>query len=109
MDDHSTTEALGRLNHTATYQAVLAERSLMAGLLAGCLAPVAAQATVTDQELYLRARVLSLDGTTQIDGQLTGTADHAVDLGQELAHSLAVRGAAKLIETMRTASRPSAI
>ncbi len=107
-DDPSTTEALVLLNHAATYNAVLAERSLMAGLLAGCLAPVAAQATVTDQELYLQARVLSLDGTTQIDGQISGPADHAVELGQELAHSLSVRGAAKLIETMRTASRPSA-
>src|SRR5262249_2894957 len=41
-DDQSTRSAVAALNHEPTHQAVLTERSLLATLRGGCLAPVAA-------------------------------------------------------------------
>jgi hydroxymethylbilane synthase len=82
--------------------AVLAERSLLASLLGGCLAPVAAHGTVVDYELTLRARVLSVDGQQQINGSEVGSIFDAVQIGARLAHRLSEKGAAQLIATARS-------
>jgi hydroxymethylbilane synthase len=105
--DHETTAALNKLNHMASYQAVIAERSLLANLLAGCLAPVAALGRIDGDRLTLRARVLSIDGLAQVDGIEQGNAADAPAIGLKLAQSLARQGAAELIDTARVIHRPN--
>ncbi len=99
--DHVARGALSSLNDPPSMAAVLAERSLLASLLGGCLAPVAAHGTVVDYELTLRARVLSVDGQQQINGSEVGSIFDAVQIGARLAHRLSEQGAAQLIATAR--------
>lgn len=99
--DEATKLALSSLNHVPSMAAVSAERSLLANLLAGCLAPVAAHAVVSGDELKLRARVLSVDGQRQIEGSLSGVAGEAAAIGAKLAKQLSEQGAAELIATAR--------
>lgn len=99
--DEATKLALSSLNHVPSMAAVSAERSLLANLLAGCLAPVAAHAVVSGDELKLRARVLSVDGQRQIEGSLSGVAGEAAAIGAKLAKQLSEQGAAELIVTAR--------
>lgn len=105
-DDSSTREAVRKLDHAATHEAVLAERSLLAALLGGCLAPVGALAKVNDAGmLALTAAVLSADGSQRIAAAATSmaTASGAIELGRNVAAQLHAQGAGQLIAAARAA------
>ena len=99
--DSRTRELLGRLEHPATRACVVAERSLLAALEAGCSAPVAAYAEVAEgdagPELFLRASVTAIDGSDSVRGSTTGPLGDATSLGRALAADLLDRGAAELM------------
>jgi hydroxymethylbilane synthase len=93
---------------------VVAERSLLATLEAGCSAPVGALADVSmsddgDDEIYLRAVVAALDGRHTIRLSTTGPLSRAQELGEQLANDLLHAGAAELIADQPTIHNPSTI
>ncbi len=111
--DQDTIAAIAALDHHDTHASVLAERSLLRAMRAGCLAPLAAHAKTTPGEIKITARVFSIDGS-----QLVSTENHvrfdappivselyraAEQLGQEAAQQLAADGGADLIQQSRTA------
>jgi len=108
-DDHHAVTQVGQLNSPVTDAATLAERTLLAELHGGCLAPIAALGTLQDGRLELVARVLSLDGTerleakdhTRIDLQRNDYRDIARQLGHAVAQELIGQGARPLIESAR--------
>jgi hydroxymethylbilane synthase len=99
--DARTRELLGRLENTAARACVVAERSVLAALEAGCSAPVAAYAEVAEgdsgPELFLRASVTAIDGSDAVRGSATGALADATALGRSLAAELLDRGAAALM------------
>jgi hydroxymethylbilane synthase len=98
--DTATRAAVAPLDDLATHQAVLAERTLLLALLAGCLAPVGALARVAGGRIVLDAAVLSPDGSQRITA--TGSAEtDAVALGQRVADDLLAQGAGALIAAAR--------
>ncbi len=84
---------LGALDDPASRAAVTAERSLLAALGAGCSAPVGALAEVAEDELFLRAVVVSPDGDTVVRLSTTGAVGAAAALGRGLADDLLREGA----------------
>ena len=110
-DDTQTIEAVSQLDHPASHAAVVAERSLLRSMRAGCLAPLACNAVVYDQSIQLIARVFSPDGKKRIE--VNHSANHALNshellhkkelylfadqLGREAASLLAEQGARELI------------
>ena len=77
--DHSLVEQLGCLDDEHTRAAVVAERTLLAALEAGCSAPVAALAVVTDnvdgaREIVLRGAVFEPGGRRGNTGAGASTA-----------------------------------
>ena len=105
-DDHSTREKLQPLNDANTHTAVIAERTLLAHLRGGCLAPVGAWARIENGSLQLSAVVLSPDGTKRVAaaGNVPANADNenAAALGCRVADSLLTQGAAALIAAARS-------
>ncbi len=103
--DTRTIELLAVLDDPATRACVLAERTVLKALEAGCSAPVAAYAEIAagedGDELFLRASVTALDGSDGVRGSITGPTDAAVRLGGELADELLDRGAAALMAASR--------
>lgn len=97
-DDPALAALLSRLDHAPSRAAVLAERSLLAALEAGCTAPVGAFATVADV-LTLTGVVLAPDGTRTLRSIATGSADAAESIGRRLADDLLSAGAADLMRT----------
>jgi hydroxymethylbilane synthase len=99
--DARTRELLGRLEDGSARACVLAERSTLTALEAGCSAPVAAHAEVAEgehgPELFLRASVTALDGSDAVRGSITGPLPEATALGRALATELLDRGAAELM------------
>lgn len=113
-EDANTREALLPLIDTPSFLCVRAERELLRLLQAGCLAPVAAHATIANQLLLLRAKVFSDDGTKlistihqlPIDPATLSQADALTDetpisLAANVAQSLKSLGAEELIATTR--------
>lgn len=98
--------ALGALDDPLTRAAVVAERSLLAALEAGCSAPVGAFADLPADgeivnEMRLRGVVGTLDGSTLVQLSTTGPVpqsyDEAMALGRELADEMLAKGAAGLM------------
>jgi hydroxymethylbilane synthase len=112
-DDARTRELLAALEDPATRAAVVAERSVLAALEAGCSAPVAAYADIADgedgPELFLRASVTALDGSDAVRDSTSGPPDDAAALGRALAAELLDRGAAELMATPDTQTPASAL
>lgn len=97
---------LAVLDDPASRIAVMAERTLLAELEAGCSAPVGALADVAegadglddpDTEIYLRAVVAAVDGSAAVRLSATGPATDPVGVGHRLATDLLAAGAATLM------------
>ena len=100
-------EAVAMLDDPDTRACVVAERKLLASLHGGCLAPIAALATVDEAKLTLDAVVLSHDGATRLDEHETveyqsdNGSDIATNLAGQVSASLLEKGAAELIQQQR--------
>ena len=94
-------KALELLDRPDGRAAAAAERSLLATLEAGCIAPVGAYATVTAGTLTLSGAVIAVDGSERIAGAVSGPVADAAGLGKELAADLLSRGAMVLLGAAR--------
>lgn len=92
---------LAPLDDVPTRSAVTAERSLLAALRAGCLAPVGAKGELDGNQLRLRGVVLSGDGTVRLAAQHTGLSSDADAIGRKVADDLLAQGAAAIITASR--------
>ncbi len=76
---------LAPLNHTATAQAVAAERKVSKVFGGSCQIPLAAFATVDGATMRLRAMVATPDGTRMASAEASGPADAPEQLGAQVA------------------------
>lgn len=103
---HGITGLVGQIDDVGARVTALAERAVLAGLEAGCAAPVGVTssiATVFDADtmaathfLRINATVLSLDGQQQITKTWNGPSDHGQDGAAEVVAELIAAGAAAL-------------
>jgi porphobilinogen deaminase len=98
-------KALASVNHVTTRATVLAERAVLAGLEAGCSAPVGATAQIDDGLLFLTATVYSPDGMHTLTSSHAATpdgmsapqlAEAAADVAERVVAELLAGGAAQL-------------
>lgn len=111
-------ELLAALDDPATHAAVVAERTALATLEGGCSAPIGALAEVVEgeegPELWLRATVLSDDGTLAVRRSASTPLptitdrDAAAALGASLAQELLDEGADQLRSAPEATSSPAA-
>lgn len=96
--DRSLERALEAIDHGLTRATVLAERLVLAGLEAGCSAPIGATAFMEDELLFLSATVYSADGARQLASSHAATPDsrNAADLA-DAARDVAERVVAELL------------
>ena len=99
--------AVASLDDPPTRSSVTAERTALAALHGGCLAPIAALGRCVSDRLHLRVDVFSADGSQRLSetGSTAATdRQSAIALGQDLAQQLRDLGADDLIATVRKAS-----
>jgi hydroxymethylbilane synthase len=85
-DDAPSGSVCDRLNHSDTYQCVLAERAFLSGMGGGCQSPVAAYAEVLDGQI--RMRTLSFANGPVRQATASAPLTQAVELGHQLAAEL---------------------
>jgi hydroxymethylbilane synthase len=99
--DESTRAVLAVLDDVDTRAAVAAERALLAGLEAGCSAPVGALAVVAlgddGTEVFLRGSVTAVDGSAAVRLSATGPTTAAEEVGRRLAADLLADGADQMM------------
>jgi hydroxymethylbilane synthase len=93
-DREDLTSLLATVNDPVSRAAATAERSLLAALQAGCLAPVGAYAAGTDV-VRLTSVVVAADGGMALRGSAGGPPAEAERLGREVAADLLRRGAGR--------------
>ncbi len=104
-DDAAIQALLAPLEHTATRQAVLAERAMNRALQGGCQVPIGAFAEIEGDQLYLRGLVGQLDGQQILQAEVRGAAADAEVLGQQLAGMLLAQGAGAILAAVYGESR----
>jgi hydroxymethylbilane synthase len=102
--DAALIAAVSAIDDAPSRQAAVAERALLAGLEAGCAAPVGAFASIADGRLRLRARVIAVDGSRALDHDSGGSADGAAAVGAAAAEALLAQGAADLMGRVQGSS-----
>jgi len=107
-DDDAVRAALAELDDPASRWAALAERGVLAGLQAGCAAPVAAYATVNGDHGQLNAVVVTEDGSLRLTAQATAAADErgASTVADLVVSDLLGQGAATVVNLGATKHKP---
>jgi hydroxymethylbilane synthase len=97
--DEVTRTLLEQIICPIAYAEVIAERSLLRTLRAGCHAPLGAWTEVDGDSLKLTGVLLSLDGVTRIEQTASGSVADAVNVGIQVAELLLSNGAEALLST----------
>ena len=100
-DDDLGIEVAYAIHDLTTDDRTTAEREFLAGLGAGCLAPVGALATIKGGVLTLEGWVGALDGSKVIQAVTQGDPAECADLGAELAQDMLGQGAKELVDAAK--------
>ncbi len=98
--DIETLDHILFLNHSETGVTIRAERALLARLEGGCQVPIAGHATLSEGQVTLKGRVLSLDGKTVIEETQSASRLEAESLGVAVAEALLVKGADAILKAL---------
>lgn len=98
--DEETMRLVAPLNHAETRAACLAERALLRALGGGCQLPIAAHATIQENQLRLDGLVASVAGELVVRDTMEGKLSEAEGIGAALAVRLRELGADALLDGM---------
>jgi hydroxymethylbilane synthase len=89
VDDFNTIKLLDSINDKETEIIVDAERSFLHRVNGACDTPVGANAIINeDNEIFLQAELLSLDGSKVFRAHKTGLVEKAVSIGLDVAEEI---------------------
>lgn len=95
-------EWLAPLNHHATSQMAIAERTVSRNFGGSCQVPLAAYATIDGNTMRLRALIATPDGKRTARADLQGPADAPEQLGASIATMLQQQGAHEILASCRS-------
>jgi hydroxymethylbilane synthase len=94
-------KALAPLNHLASSQAVLAERTVSKAFGGSCQIPLAAFAEIDSGTMHLRAMVATPDGTQSAKAEVHGKAGDYQALGMQVVAALRAQNADAILAVCR--------
>jgi hydroxymethylbilane synthase len=101
VDGDLAADIRDRLDHAKTRVETTVERTILAELGGGCVAPIGIYARLSGGVVHTSVRVLSQDGTETIQVTRDFPVERHIDAARDLAAELADRGADDLIEAAR--------
>ncbi len=100
-DDETATTIRKLLDHPRTRVETTAERTVLGTLGGGCVAPVGIYAIIQGEYVRTTVRVLSQDGTEEIEAARELPVETHPEAARAFAEDLAERGASELIQKAR--------
>jgi hydroxymethylbilane synthase len=100
-DDPILAPMIARINHQATWTAVLAERIFLHALEGGCQIPIGCWSEAEGSTYRITGFVSDLDGRVQLKDTLSGNLSDAAQLALELAGKFLNAGAREMIQKIR--------
>jgi len=100
-DDEFVIELLEQISDENTRSEVIAERSCLRALRAGCHAPVATLTEIDGENLTMQAHVLTNDGTQRFTSTITDSTTNADQIGQQCANELIAAGASEVLNASK--------
>lgn len=97
-DDAETFALIKNLNHQATYTCVIAERSMNAQFGGNCYTPIAAHATLENNQLRLHGLIGKTDGSVILNSIKLDSPENAEQLGIAVAEELFAQGAQEILK-----------
>ena len=89
------------LDHPRTRVETTVERTILAELNGGCVAPIGVHGLIQGDNVHVDVQVFSQDGTEKIETSRDVSVEHHVRGARDVAAELRERGAAELIEEAR--------
>lgn len=108
LDDETGERIHDVVDHPRTRIETTVERTVLAELGGGCVAPMGAYAVLRGEVVHCAVRVLSQDGTEEVADQRDLPVQHHAEAAREFAADLADRGAADLVQAARVDERREA-
>jgi hydroxymethylbilane synthase len=99
-DDAAVKALIEPLNHAETGLRTRAERAMNAALAGGCQAPVAGFSIIMGDRIELRGLVGWPNGSAIVRGEISGAAEAAAVLGEQLAWELLEQGARPILDEL---------
>jgi hydroxymethylbilane synthase len=101
LNDPEVDFFIDQINHTATLNAVVAERAFLAHLQGGCQVPLGCYSKVENGILTLSGFVASIDGKRHIREIASGAILKGAEIGVELAEKMLAKGADQILNEIR--------
>lgn len=95
--DDEVRSMLEFLNDLPTKQSTDAERAFLGLLEGGCQVPIGVHADVAGEQIKIEAIIAALDGSTVLRDTITGKAEDAVALGQQLGNKMLAAGGQEIL------------
>lgn len=95
--DDEVRSMLEFLNDLPTKQSTDAERAFLGLLEGGCQVPIGVHADVAGEQIKIEAIIAALDGSTVLRDTITGKAEDAVALGQQLGKKMLTAGGQEIL------------
>ena len=101
-NDEEVDELMAKVNHVATWNAIIAERAFLAHLEGGCQVPLGCYSRIENNHLVLSGFVASVDGKQYIKETISGEIERGVELGIEMAVKMLERGAHEILSQIKS-------
>ena len=95
--DDEVRSMLEFLNDLPTKQSTDAERAFLGLLEGGCQVPIGVHADVAGEQIKIDAIIAALDGSTVLRDTITGKAEDAIALGQQLGKKMLAAGGQEIL------------
>ncbi len=99
-DDSQTNNLISAIDNENNRTTTSAERKILTTMHCGCHAPVGAFAKITGDDIQITAFISDLDGKNFIRRQVTGPAEDAETLAENIANDLLTSGGKKILESL---------
>lgn len=98
--DSDIMKIIAPLNHFPTFYCVSAERAMTRRLGGSCQVPIAAYATINQDQLTLQGLVGHPDGSLLLQSQSQASVHEAEKLGEHVAEDLLMKGAREILASL---------
>ncbi len=104
LNDPEIDALMEKLNHTETWNTVIAERAFLAHLQGGCQVPLGCYSKIKDGILEMSGFVASVDGRQYIREDISGDLLNGKEIGVELGEKMLKKGAGEILDQIKSSN-----